>query len=322
MTFSSIDFVCHSDWSVNPRKRWFATAKLQDNYRWRVSPPKQVSDPATFFSDLQSLSSSAGCILAGFDFPIGLPAQYAYAAGIKDFLATLPYLGHGKWHQFYQPAETPDQISIYRPFYPRRPGNAKRLHLEQGLNLSFNHIYRLCELAHNNRRAACPLFWTLGGQQVGKAAIHGWKELLAPSLSRPDLHLKIWPFSGHLAEICLPGNIVAVETYPAEYYVHLDILRPVDRTSKRSLSGRKYYAMQLFSWADLLRMDLDNTLHASILDGFGDHLNGEDQFDALIGLYGMINVLAGNHPAGEPLTPQASKVEGWIFGQEQLGSDI
>jgi len=293
-----------------------------EDCRWRVSPPYQVSDPAFFFDELKSLSRSAGCILAGFDFPIGVPARYAQAAGIKDFLAILPHLGHGNLHQFYQPAETPDQISLHRPFYPRRSRNAKRLHLEQGLSLRFVHLYRLCEIAHKNRRAACPLFWTLGGQQVGKAAIHGWKELLVPSLSRPDLHLKIWPFSGHLDDICLPGNIVAVETYPAEYYAHLDILKPSDRTSKRSVSGRKYYASQLISWAEVLRMDLDNTLHDSILDGFGDRLTSEDQFDALIGLYGMINVLGGNHPAGEPLTPQASTVEGWIFGQEQPRSDI
>jgi hypothetical protein len=50
--------------------------------------------------------------------------------------------------------------------------------------------------------------------------------------------------------------------------------------------------------------------------GSGNRPDGEDRSDAFIGLYGMINVILGNHPAGEPFLPHISKVEGWIFGQE------
>lgn len=37
------------------------------------------------------------------------------------------------------------------------------------------------------RRAACPLFWTLGGNQAGKAAIAGWRDILQPALLDPVL---------------------------------------------------------------------------------------------------------------------------------------
>jgi hypothetical protein len=42
-------------------------------------------------------------------------------------------------------------------------------------------LRRQCERATPTRRAACPLFWTLGSNQVGKAAISGWQEVIAPA---------------------------------------------------------------------------------------------------------------------------------------------
>lgn len=293
-------------------------AILQESHRWHVYPPAQTFDPATFFSNLRSRLGKSGCILAGFDFPIGLPYQYAAKTGLNDFLTLLPLLGHAEWSRFYDPAEIPDQISLYRPFYPLKSGNARRSHLEQGLGLSFSQLFRLCEIAHENRRAACPLFWTLGGQQVGKAAIHGWKHLLIPALEQPQLRLKLWPFSGSFSDLCLPGNIIVVETYPAEYYSHLGIFQPGDRMSKRKQSGRKYYTEKLISLSDRLNLDLDPGVISAIQDGFGDFLDSEDRFDALVGLYGMINVVQANHPNGEPVPSRIAKIEGWIFGQAQL----
>jgi len=317
MSFDHISLVCHSDWSVSPHKRWVVCAALGESHRWRVSQPIPVGDPTTFFIRLGSQFIAPGCLQAGFDFPIGLPSTYAQKAGISDFLAVLPLLGMGGWQDFYQPATSPAEISLQRPFYPARPGNSRRSHLEGGLELSFAQLHRLCEMAHDNRRAACPLFWTLGSQQVGKAAIHGWQHLLAPALAQPGLNLKIWPFSGHLDELCLPGNIVVVETYPAEFYGHLGILNPADRMSKRSQADRRFYSEKLLSQAGRLKLDLHPGLIDSIEAGFDNLPDGEDRFDALVGLYGMINVVEGNHSSGEPVPPHISKIEGWIFGQAQ-----
>jgi hypothetical protein len=255
--------------------------------------------------------------LAGFDFPLDIPSYYAAKVGITDFLATLPKFGKYEWLYFYNPAEIPSEISPHRPFYPSKPGNSKRLYLEQGLNLPFQHLFRLCEIAHQNRHAACPLFWTMGGQQVGKAAIPGWDSLISPALDNPELNLKLWLFSGSLTDLCISGNIVVVETYPAEFYGHLvlSFSSPVCK-SKRRYDDRKAFAPQLISWAGKHNLDLDESIRHVVEDGFSNLLDGEDRFDAFIGLYGMINVILGNRPAVEPLPYQISKIEGWMFGQE------
>jgi hypothetical protein len=78
-------------------------------------------------------------------------------------------------------------------------------------------LRRKCELASGARRAACPLFWTLGANQVGRAATIGWRDLLSPALNNIP-NVKLWPFDGSLADLLKPGNTVIVETYPAEYY--------------------------------------------------------------------------------------------------------
>ena len=43
-------------------------------------------------------------------------------------------------------------------------------------------LLRRCERGGNGHKQACCLFWTLGGNQVGKAAIIGWRDVLAPAL--------------------------------------------------------------------------------------------------------------------------------------------
>jgi hypothetical protein len=295
-----------------------AVAIMQTDQRWLVCELLKVPDPSNLFLFLKSQLCKPGCILAGFDFPIGLPINYASKAGITDFLTALILFGHNEWAQFYTPAELPSQISLYRPFYPNHPGNSNRQYLEKGLNIPFGSLYRLCEVAHENRRAACPLFWTMGGQQVGKAAISGWESLLSPALSNPELKLNIWPFSGVLADICKNDNIVVLETYPAEFYGHLGLSFSLPcRRSKRRQIDRNAFADQLLSWSKDHHLELVDSIVGMIMDGFGDDQNGEDRFDALIGLYGMINIILGNHPIGEPTHPQISKIEGWIFGQEQ-----
>ncbi|MFZ2097457.1 MAG: hypothetical protein WAV05_12540 [Anaerolineales bacterium] len=279
--------------------------------------------PSSLFFDLKSLIIEPGCILSGFDFPIGIPSAYAAKVGIPNFLSALPLFGQREWANFYIPADTPDDIALHRPFYPARPGFSKRLHLAQGLGIPFEHLYRLCENAPQNRRSACPLFWTMGAQQVGKAAISGWKDLLSPALEDLNISLKIWPFSGNLQQICKPGNIVVVETYPAEFYGHLGLSfsSPV-RRSKRRQSDRKAFSPQLIAWAVEHNLDIADSIIDLVSQGFEAGPVGEDQFDAFVGLYGMMNAILESHAIGEPLPPQITKIEGWIFGQQQPTNGI
>jgi hypothetical protein len=51
---------------------------------------------------------------------------------------------------------------------------------------------------------------------------------------------------------------------------------------------------------------------AEVQDGFGSGADGEDRFDALVGLIGMLEVLATGR---EPTVGPDPRVEGWILGQ-------
>lgn len=313
--------VAHADWGSTPRKRWMAWAQLGADDRYCVLPPNPVGDLATLFQRLRAAAGAEGCALLGVDFPVGLPLRYAERAGIGTFLDVLPRFGEkGRWERFYEVCGAPQDISLTRPFYPARPGGARRAHLLAALQAdSFDALRRRCELPHPGRRAAAPLFWTLGGQQVGKAAIVGWRDLLGPALRGGRDDLAIWPFSGLLADLCVPGRIVVAESYPAECYGHLGIgFTPGHgrrRSGKRVREARLANAPLLLRWARQAGVSVSPALADMIRDGFGAGPDGEDPFDAVVGLFGMLNVVLGRQPPGEVQDARLRTVEGWILGQ-------
>ena len=297
-----------------------ARAVNQVGGRFRAHRSEPVQNASRLLADLRASMSEGAEIIVGFDFPIGLPGRYAEAAGIVSFTSFLGDLGSGRWPEFFDVAESPDQISFSRPFYPQRPGGCKQGHLLRALDVSnMDALRRRCELPQPGRRAACPLFWTLGGQQVGKAAIAGWKEVLVPAARDEGLGLAIWPFDGSLEDVLKPGRTVVVETYPAEFYGHLGVRFPASqrglRSGKRVSRDRAANAEALLKWAVEAGVEIDEELRLEIEDGFGDRKDGEDRFDAVVGLFGMLNVLLGRRPPGPPDDPQFVNIEGWILGQ-------
>jgi hypothetical protein len=80
---------------------------------------------------------------------------------------------------------------------------------------------------------------------------------------------------------------------------------------------RMAFIDQLITRAESYDLDLDDSILGFVKDGFGIDLEGEDRLDAFVGVYGMINIVLGNHPVEEPILPHFSKIEGWIFGHEQ-----
>jgi hypothetical protein len=118
-----------------------------------------------------------GRVFVGFDFPIGVPAAYARSVGVASFPELLRNLGNGSLSRFFDLGENAAEIAAGRPFYPKGSNcGAKRQHLIDGLGVSeYAELLRRCELRTTTRRDACSLFWTLGGQQVGRAAIIGWR---------------------------------------------------------------------------------------------------------------------------------------------------
>ncbi len=318
-----VPLVAHADWSSSSRKRWMARACLQQDRRYYVCTPEPVGETATLLQRLSAEAGPGGCVLLGVDFPIGLPMRYAERVGVGDFLAWLPRLGRDDWARFYEVAERPSQISLGRPFYPRRAsckGQVRLCHLLNHLGLeTAEDLRRICERAQPGRRAASPLFWTVGGQQVGKAAISGWKEILGPALRSSDLDVVIWPFSGLFFDLFRPGRVVIAETYPAEFYTHLGMRfsarRPGHRSGKRAQHDRAANAPALLAWARAAQVKLAPQLRAELRDGFGALASGEDRFDAVVGLWGMLNVVLKRRPPGEPQNVRLRKIEGWILGQ-------
>jgi len=301
--------VYHADWGSKDAKRWCAKAVLGDDGRYTAFAPEQVGNPGSLFGKLCTEAGDAGCAFAGFDFPIGIPALYAKRARITRFRSLLPKLGRGKWKDFYSVCDYPEQISVHRPFYPNGAYKGKRkedLFRGHGVS-SVEFLLRRCDRGGKGRKEACCLFWTLGGNQVGKAAISGWRDMLAPALR--DVHL--WPFDGRLRTLLAPGNVVVAETYPAECYAWFSA-EPVG--SKQKQENRKKVGASLLLWADDKGVALDDELRKQIKDGFPQ--GEDDAFDAVVGLLGMLQVCLGQRATGEPDDREVREVEGWILGRE------
>jgi hypothetical protein len=329
--------VAHADWGSQAAKRSLAMS-IWEQGRYTALPPRRVEDPRSLLQTLRELAGPHNAVLLGFDFPIGLPTRYAEKAGITNFPAALPLFGGEEWASFYQPAFTPGQINLSRPFYPAKPGGARHQHLVEGLGVgSIQDLRRHCEFAHPGRRAASPLFWTLGAQQVGKAAISGWRDVLAPAFRQAQFPIHLWPFDGSLGDLLEPEAMVIAETYPGEIYRSLNLRfppvtelnqhfprqAPIQKSGKRSQAARQCNAAAMLDWAKSASVQLDPQLEALIQAGFGAGPNGEDPFDATVGLFGMLNVLLGFQPEWvQPLPDGWLKtlrgVEGWILGQVDL----
>ncbi len=291
------DVIFHADWSTNARKRWAARAVLRDG-SYVAGGTKPVADARSLMRSLEGSRT-----FLGFDFPIGVPRSWAQRAGVDSFREFLSLVGQGEWRDFFRVAEHPEEISLRRPFYPARPGGRRQAHLVDALAMSaMGDLLRRCERPQPGRRAACTLFWTLGGNQVGRAALAGWRDVLIPS---PD-RLALWPFDGELTGLLRSEHPVVAETYPGEVYRHLGVSGPKSVRSARAENGNALRAA-----ASRLGVNLEPELQSEIDSGFAS----DDHFDAFVGLLGMIEVIRGR-PSGEPRDdPPVVTVEGWILGQ-------
>lgn len=308
--------VYHCDWGSAPKKRWMSRAVRHDDGHFTAFAASQVLDPAALISSILR-EIGGGCAMVGFDFPIGLPDFYAIANNIIEFKPWLLELDSSRWSNFFNVAALQSEISFRRPFYPHRPGGTKHSHLVSALGLAtFDELRRVCERTTGKRKAACPLFWTLGANQVGRAALCGWKEVLIPALKGAPSTVSLWPFDGPLETLLTLGGVVVTETYPAEYY---QSLFEAELKGKGRQSVRKAAGASLIRWARVKSVKLDSALTAAIQDGFPE---GDDAFDAVVGLFGMLEVVLGERKPGDSLDNQRRKIEGWILGQEVPPSQV
>ena len=258
-------------------------------------------------------AANCGPVALGVDFPIGLPRAYAslHPAGAPDFPTFLRALPNRPG--FFEVADTLEEISPARPFYPRR-GRAGMTRLSHAAALGLgaaSSLSRACDRATTQRPAGAPLFWTLGANQTGKAAISAWRDLLLPAMLGPTPPA-LWPFEGPFRSLLRPGRVAIAETYPADALRQLG-LRPIG--SKRRQSDRIASLPGLRAAMETLNATPAPTLEPWLTDGFGPDSAGEDRFDCLIGVLCVLLVLTCRRPDTAPPDPWITTWEGWVLGQ-------
>ena len=303
----AFDRLAHSDWSVSPNKRWTAVAlRAQDG--WLIDSLRQTPAPDAF---LDFLFDQRRKTLAGFDFPIGLPAFYLDRMDL-EFCELLSDPTSDRSRRFFTMAETLFDVSPAQPFYRNHPRGGRHADLLRRLEcLTFSDLLRQCDKKTALRARAESVFWTVGPKQVGKAALSGWQEILVPSVRR---QARLWPFDGRLSS--LDSHVLTLaETYPGEAYQHVGMKRMV---RKRSQEGRKAGGQAMLIWASKHKVGFAPDVEWSIRDGFGNRPDGEDPFDAVAGLCAMIEVADGRRAEAPALIKSR---EGWILGQIDDASD-
>ncbi|MCS6778224.1 MAG: hypothetical protein NZ555_00785 [Geminicoccaceae bacterium] len=283
--------VAHADWSASAAARAVVLAeRAGGDAGWRL----KLGAPGLVPELLASPHA-----LVGFDAPLGLPQAYAEARGIasfRGFLATLD-----PEDPFWTPVRPPERPSLARPFYPARPGGARRAYLEAGLGLGpFATHLRRCDRLTN---AQC-LFWTLGPKQCGRAALAIWRELLLG----PREELAIWPFDGPLERLLAEPRPIVAETYPGLAYRLLGL----PRFAKSRAADRARLAAFLSQRAEALDARLDPSLEAELRAGFPNYR--DHGFDALVGCLLLLEIVRGLRPAGDPVPAEVLSVEGWMLG--------
>ena len=303
----------HADWSTDPRKRWVCIAR-RGARGWRAEAPVPAGDPAALAA---GLIAEGRPVALGLDLPLGVPRGFAEGrgeAGFPDFLR-----GLAARPGFFTVAESLAEVSRERPFYPARgvkgmtrAAHAAALGLGDARGLS-----RWCDRATAERPAGAPVFWTLGANQSGKAAIAAWRDWLAPGLAAGAPYA-LWPFEGGIHALLAQGRAVLAEVYPAEALRQVGL---VLRRSKRVQRDRAALGGALLDVMAARGVAPSRALRAMAEDGFGADAAGEDRFDSVIGLLGLAGVLDGARPDFVPEDDAVRRWEGWVLGQTAMPRD-
>ena len=193
-----------------------------------------------------------------------------------------------------------------------RAAHAAALGLDGAAGLS-----RACDRATAERPAGAPLFWTLGANQVGKAAIAAWQAMLLPALADGE-DVRLWPFAGAYRGLLAPGRGGAGR----------DLSRRGAAPSRHAAEGQQAAAGGPGGGREpACRGDgraggvARPGLQQAIADGFGGDAAGEDRFDCVLGVLCVLNVLAGNRPDTAPADPWIRRWEGWVLGQTAMPAE-
>jgi hypothetical protein len=284
---------------------------------WGVDAPCLVGEVGTLIARLEAEGARASppydAVALGVDFPIGVPRAFAALhAAEADFPAFLR--GLAARPGFLSVCATLGEIGGGRPFYPAR-GVRGMTRLSHALALGLGgaaDLSRRCDRATPLRPAGAPVFWTLGANQSGKAAIAAWRDLLLPALAGPRPPA-LWPFDGPFLTLLGPGRTVVAETYPAEALRQLGLRM---NGSKRRQADRAALAEPIAAAFASLGAAPSPAFADALKSGFGPDAAGEDRFDSVLGLSCVLRVLAGRQSGAAPNDPAVRLWEGWVLGQD------
>ena len=124
------DIIFHADWSKKRNKRWLAKAERRQS-GWEIS--SLAIAPCKLAKQLLEEANDKR-VLAGFDFPIGVPAKWANKMKLESFPHFLDQLRNNAYPAFFTVAGSQCEISPERPFYPAAAkAGVRREHLYGGL---------------------------------------------------------------------------------------------------------------------------------------------------------------------------------------------
>jgi hypothetical protein len=145
---------------------------------------------------------------------------------------------------------------------------------------------------------------------VGKGALSGWCEVIAPALAQGA---RLWPFDGTLKELTSEPGLIVAETYP--HRPTISSLHPSEAArAKRSKCPVRAKRLPFLESASRKQVDLSPRLRDQVIDGFGSVAAGEDCFDAFMGVAKMIEVAKGRPKRAASAGP-LSLWEGWILAR-------
>lgn len=303
--------VVHADWSKDAAKRWMCVIAHRDG-GWQADAPEPVGPPDTLLDRLL-LRAEGAAVALGIDCPLGLPRSYVarHLPAGGNFPAFLKTLNPDA--AFFDVAADVADVSAARPFYPARGvAGMTRLSHARALGLAdAGALCRACDRATAERPAGAPVFWTLGANQSGKAAIAAWRALIIPGLAaaRP---MRLWPFDGAFRDLAEPGTVVLAETYPAEAMAQLGLKRA---GSKRRQADRMAYGTFARAAMARLGVGIGACLDAALACGFGADSAGEDRLDCLLGALCVLSVVTGVRNDFVPSDCWVTAWEGWVLGQ-------
>ena len=243
----------------------------------------------TIFTEHCKSASMENRILIAADVVIGLPAQpetpWCSHNSFPNWLeATYERIGKRDWRDVLI-ANDLSQSSAQQPFVKVKKGTKDKIAHK-----------RLCDKITNGESVYCI---DSGAQQVGRASLQFWFEVLMPFRKNYPDQVAIWPF-----ESIEEKAIVVAECYPTANQADLDLPKKIKRNAPKVVDA----ILSLRDQKEAITIDERTWFHA---------VSSEDEYDTFTTAYSFAkrnDVSALLHCPTEKELSFVRTHEGWMLG--------